>query len=285
MNHKTPGLRPQKRAKARAVSYDEMQALGLSRAIDEYHKLLNAGLQNGESHRRKPSPSASVLVGLVNTTIARPLPSVLAPENFIALVTTLWSIIASVLYCSIAIMLPIALWLCLAPPPRILVPSIIFQPRLSLSMVNLDISKGFYARLAALMGYLVVLRVAEATVVSRAVACRNAEHRNLTPQDLEAWYRSMGFDSTRQDGVPIARNTDTEAAWTSASNDLINEVRQLAQQYDDVGSPSIMTSADALKWLERVGHDAGVAIPKGVEDGDVNVGLQSARKLKQVLLE
>lgn len=113
-----------------------MRELGLSKALDEYHKLLDnseANLsvikpQTGEymeaedahiSEEGGPSLGDSFSLGAIAVAlIAPPLPSILRPEIIIRLFIGLWELFASLIYTFTALLVPLITWYLFTIQPR-----------------------------------------------------------------------------------------------------------------------------------------------------------------------
>jgi hypothetical protein len=233
-------------AHSRSFSYQQMQSMGLSKAIDEYHRLLETGAQIN-TPRIPGKPQSSFLSSTLKATVLRPLPTIARPETLIACVGTLWSLISFLIYFTSTITVPLIVWLALGPSTPIQVPKQLTQAIPALRNAQIQPPADYPVRFGIAFAALVALRAAEVAVSKRAQSRRDAAEAAITPERLESCYA----------GVRMSSSSTPSQDWTG----VIKEVLTLSQQYEEKTTP-VRTRADALAWLDRVAKEVGLTIPR-----------------------
>jgi len=227
--------------------------MGHSKAIDEYHRLLETGAQiNTPRVPGKNRSSSNFVSSILKATIIRPLPTIARPETIIACAGAFWSIISSVIYYIAPVIVPLVVWVALAPAAPLQLPAQFTKayPALAKHFYLLHPPADWKVRAAIVFIVLLALRAAEITAVARANRrCEAAEHA-ITPERLENYYS----------GRPMA-GSGSSAAASQDWQGVVKEVFNLAQQYEDGPTP-VSTRADALAWLDRVAKEVGLTIPR-----------------------
>lgn len=251
-----------------------MQQMGLSKAIDEYHRLLETGAQvNTPRVPGKGRRSSNFVSSILKATVIRPLPTIARPETIIACVGALWSIISFVIYYTAPFIVPVVVWLALAPAAPLQLPTQLTKsyPALTKDSRLLQPPADWKMRAAIVSVVLVALLAAEAAVSARADRRREAAEHAITPERLDSYYS----------GRPMAgsgSNTAASEDWQG----VVKEVFNLAQQYEDGPTP-VRTRADALAWLDRVAKEVGLTIPREAHHG-ADSALKAVGQVRKMLV-
>ena len=279
-SHPEPTSPPPPEAKAahsRSFSYQQMQQMGLSKAIDEYHRLLETGDQiNTPRIKGKGRSSGTFISSILKSTVIRPLPTIVRPETIIAFVGTLWSIISFLIYYTAPIIVPLVVWLALAPSAPLQLPAQITKAYPALKNTQLAPPSDYKTRAAIVCIALVVLRAAEAAVAARALRRRETAESTITPERLEAYYAGSSMAGAgNNNAMDIVSSQDWQL--------VVKEVYNLSKQYEDAPLP-VRTRDDALAWLDRVATVVGLTISREAHHG-VDAALKAVDQVRRMLVE
>jgi hypothetical protein len=258
---------------SRSFSYDQMQQMGLSKAIDEYHRLLETGAQiNTPRVPGKSGRNSNFFSTLLQATVIRPLPMIFRPETLIACISALWYIASFVIYYSAPITVPLVVWLALAPATPLHVPAQLAKAYPALKDVQFQPPADWKIRCALALAALMALRAAESAVAARSISRRQAAEAAITPERLEAFYSGYSMAGT-------GRNIATAAQdWQG----VVKAVSNLSQVYEDAPRP-VETRADALAWLERVAKEVGLTISREAHHG-ADAALKAVEQVRRMLV-
>ncbi|KAL4452766.1 hypothetical protein ABPG75_008428 [Micractinium tetrahymenae] len=195
------------------VTWDEMGQLGLHKALNEYYKL-SASQRTMRLCGRGGAPS--LLCKLVHATVCPQLPAALAPPALLAAGGWLLYAGAWLLYSTAPLTIPLALGLACAADGRLgLAPhAAAAAARLHpaaggaaacLSRAALQLPAGMQhaAVMAALLGGLfLLLRLAEAAVLSRRRERWEAAQRRIAAADVQAAYAGWALPGAAADPAP-----------------------------------------------------------------------------------
>ena len=260
---------------SRSFSYEQMQQMGLSKAIDEYHRLLETGAQINTPRIAgyNLSGSSSYVSSILKATVIRPLPTIARPETVIACIGALWSIVSFLIYSTAPITIPFLVWLAFAPATPLQIPAWLTNTYPALKSTNLQPPADLSVRVAAIIVALVALRAAEAAVSARALRRQQASENAITPERLEACYS----------GRPMAGASASSVDASSQKWQLvIQEVVVLSKQYEDAPMP-VCTRADALAWLERVAKEVGFTLPREAYHG-AESAMKAVEQVRKMLV-
>ena len=239
-------------SRVRSFSYDEMQSLGLSRAIDEYHKLLAVETTSTDAEKpKKNGGSTTIISSIVKSTVLRPLPRFLRPEAIAGYIAALWRCTAVVLVHVSPLLIPLCVWFLFGTPLHL--PAQLLKAFSAADTMLLDPPKDWRIRGAIVAAVFVCLRAAEAAVARQKRQRETAAASAVTPQALEALYSGCSIA-----GTTVTGNAGVGAAGEIGWEGVIADVRCLSRQYEDNAAP-ISDKTGALLWLERVAKDVGLA--------------------------
>lgn len=263
----------------RSFSYDQMQQMGLSKAIDEYHRLLQTSPPISSPKKSTPSVASPFGV-LLKTTLIRPLPRILRPEAFITLVAALWRVLTYLVYISAPLTVPLLIWLALAPAAPLRLPAQLTGAFPVLSTIPLQPPADWRIRLVLAAGFFLFLRVAESSVTNRARCRQEAAAHAVTAQQLEAYYAGSQLAGAVLSGASTPQGADVASVedWQK----VVNGVRALSKQYEDVPA-SVDTVTDAISWLERVSREVNMTLSKEVHDC-ADAAMKALEEVKEVLV-
>lgn len=249
--------------------------MGLSKAIDEYHRLLETGdqINTPASVPRKNRSNSNFVSSILKATVVRPLPTIARPETIIACFGALWSIISTVIYYSTPIIIPLVVWLALAPAAPLQLPAQLTKayPALIKNSHLLHPPADWKIRAAIVFVVLLALRAAEIAVLARANHRREAAEHAITPERLENLYSGHHMSG-------YGSNTTASQDWQG----VVKEVCHLAQQYEDEPSP-VSTRSDALAWMDRVASEVGLEIPREAHNS-ADLALKAVEQVRKLLI-
>lgn len=269
---------PELGAHSRSFSYEQMQQLGLSKAIDEYHRLLETGAQINTPRvaGKNRSGSSGFVSSILKATVIRPLPTIARPETIIACVDALWSIVSFLIYFTAPIIVPFVVWLALAPAAPLQIPAFVTKSYPALKNAHFQPPADWGIRAAVVIGALIALRAAEVAVSARALRRRQVAEQAITPERLEACYS----------GLPMAGSGSTTASADIISSQqwqrVIQEVGALSQQYEDAPAP-VRSRADALAWLDRVAKEVGLTLSREAHHG-AEAAMKAVEQVRRMLV-
>ncbi len=257
-------------------SYDELSALGLSKAIDEVHKLAETAplvATPKAADADVPAP-AGLVERTLKATVARPVPYILRPESLAACMAALWRLISYILYLSAPLVVPLLVWLALAPAAPVRLPKELVDAVPALKDAPLEPPADWRMRAGAVAAVLVLLRAAERAVASRAARRAEAADLAVPPGALDAFYAGSADPGAAGVGAAAGQGADVAAAEDWAR--VMAEVQVLSSQYDRPAA--VRSKEDAVRWLQVVGRDVGLTLSLEAQAG----AGAAARALEQV---
>lgn len=240
------------------MSYEDLQRLGLSKAIDEYHKLLQAGLKGAEADEGDgPGGVLQALGSYVKWTLLRPLPIGFLLEKMAISLVNAWIILAFFIFHTSVITIPIGVCYLLAPPKMISMPvPIVMRGSFSLRIVPVSLSHALHTRIIAFLLFAISLWASHATIVFVSAKNRAAAEAEIsTARLLESWYDDSNVDAAKPTNGGSISQHDSDV------RSFVLLVAQLAQQYDDNHDP-IVDYKQAVAWLIQLCPELDIPVSR-----------------------
>lgn len=255
--------------RCRTVSYEELQTLGLGKAVDEYHRLL-ASAPTGRTSR-KPSAMGTLL----RATVARPLPRVLRPEAIASLLGHLGVALAYLLHYTAIVIVPGALWLLASADAPMRLPAQVQSLHPALQLVEFRAPSDMATRAAAVAALLLAVWLSNAALDARANRAWKDSSSAVSPQWLDKAYANCSLPGSAG-GQPQVRKEREQA--------VVGGVRAMLTVYGHEGGDGrkvgVDSFADAVAQLRRVAAELGRAVPPEAAE-DVAVAQQALRQVNR----
>ena len=239
------------------MSYEDLQRLGLSKAIDEYHKLLQAGLKGAESDDRNEVRSGfPQLLDFLKWTVLRPLPVGHIMRNISVILIKAWITVAFFLFHTSVITIPVGACYLLAPPEMIYIPVPKFFNSFSLAMVPTPLTHAWHMRIVVFLLFAISLWASHATILYVSAKRKAAEEVEMSnARTLETWYTNSNAEGQKLSTVGGTHHHNSDVA------SFVVLVAKLARQYDDNHEP-IADYRQAVAWLIQICPELDIPVSR-----------------------
>jgi hypothetical protein len=256
----------------RTVSYDDLHHMGLSRAVDEYHKLLRSKSYCGKYCK---GPEHCLLM-LCKLLCLQPVPIFLRPEFCIKLLGALWAVVAWALHVTVVFVLP-------------LVMSFTLLPGTVLNASGSPLSLTIYDRFLIFIAYVLLLMAAEARM--RCLRARRDEQRFQKESSLSGYSEMRWAALYDSDGTLMTSKnmTDTskllqasgsgEIEAKNKEDELMSRVQQLVLKYGMFKSTDechVSSVSMAYRWITTLAAELEESRYMRYEEMNLDSALEAA---------
>ena len=258
----------------RTVSYDDLHHMGLSRAVDEYHKLLRSKSCYGKYTFCK-GPEHCLII-LCKLLCLRPLPIFLQPEFCFKLFGVLWDSIAWAFHVTVVFVLP-------------LVMSFVLLPGMFLDACASSLPLAIFDRCLIFVAYVLVAAAAEARM--RSIRARRDEQRvhkesSMSHYSEMHWgtlYDTRGMLKTSKYVTDIAKLLEAsgsgEIEAKNKEEELMSRVQQLVLKYGIFKSTEechVTSVSMAYRWITTLAAELEESRYMRYEEMNLDSALEAA---------
>ena len=228
------------------MSYDDLHKLGLSRAVDEYHKLLKCKKWSGKACVTEPC----CYVALLKFVFLRPLPNFLSPDTLLKTFGGIWVHMSTFISLFSLILIPMCVSFVLNP---------IHLPDLVVGAPGSLLEAALYLPWRIFISVCMILLIhwSNGTAARIKVSRQNVSNDSIE-LCLKASFGPIVCISDKKTDVEILLGNKQDAEITKEV-ELCRKVEKLISRYgyhgekkEDVSVPDLTT---AVQWIGRLSDD------------------------------